>query len=157
MLRAIYITGSYLFLQKNRDIDIVYYYDTQEEAREALIHGKKDHRFCEHFDSIERLPRLMLCCYMYPLMKLRSGEDLHLEQYSIFGRKEEYITYLKKTIEWLPRNNKNWYHVLTAVYILENESYELTEKQLANIQLVHNREYINCKLYNHIIDYLKKV
>ena len=42
MLKAIYTTGSSLFLPNSNDKDVVYYYETKEERREALIKYKHD-------------------------------------------------------------------------------------------------------------------
>ena len=153
MLRATYITGSWCFLKNVRDIDIIYYYDTREEALEALQHNKKDHRYNEHYRGIDQLPRIFLGAYIYPFMKLRSGEDLHLEQYSIFDFKDEYIAKLKHVAGWLPKDDKKWYHILTACYIFENGSYELTEKQLEAIQRAHDKGITDAK-YNYCLKQL---
>ena len=153
MLRAVYITGSWCFLKNARDIDVVYVYDTKEEAKEALKNSKKDHRYCEHWEGLDEMPRIYLGCYIYPFRKLIRGEDLHFEQYSIFDFKEEYLALLKKYAEWLPKENKWWYHILTACYMFENGSYELTEKQLEAIQRAHDKGITDAK-YNYCLKQL---
>ena len=42
MLRAIYKTGSQLFIKNPRDLDLVYYYDTEEEKKQNEYRIKYD-------------------------------------------------------------------------------------------------------------------
>lgn len=145
MYRATYKTGASLILKVSNDVDVVRFYDTEEERREALIHYKHDDPNNVHFDSLEKSPRVFLGCYIYHFMELIEGEDLHLDEFNIFDHKEEYVALLKKYTEWLPLENKWWYHILTAVYMYANGSYELTDKQLADIQRTHDKGISNAK------------
>ena len=144
MIKAIYTTGSSLILSKPKDKDVVRFYETKEEKREALIKYRHDDPNDVHFDFV-RKPRVFLGCYIYHFMKLVEGEDLHLNEFSIFDHKEEYIALLKRYAGWLPKKDKHWYHILTACYMFENESYDLTAKQLEAIQRAHDKGITDAK------------
>ena len=155
MLKAVYTTGSSLLLNNYHDKDIVRFYETKEEKREALIKYKHDSEYDVHFDYI-RPTKVCLWCYLYHFMKLIEGEDLHLNDFSIFDHKEEYMELLKKYASWLPQESKWWYHILTAYYMFKNNSYELTEAQLKAIQSTHDKGITNAK-YNLSIEWLSVV
>lgn len=137
MLRAVYYCGSSVFLPNPNDIDIVYIYDTVEEIREAL--RKRKHRstdFNVHYELA--VPKVFLGCYAYHYMKRIDGETMPLENFSIFDHKAEYVELLKRFASWLPKENKKWYHILTACYIYKNGNYDLTDTQLKAIQSTHD-------------------
>lgn len=152
MLKAKYITGSSLLLEKYNDIDQVWFYETKEESREALIKGERQSDINIHFDYVRPL-KVFLGCYIYHFMKLVEGEDLHLADFSIFDHKEEYIELLKRYAGWLPKESKRWYHILTACYMFENESYDLTSAQLTAIQRTHDKGITDAK-YNYCLKQL---
>lgn len=151
MKKAIYKTGSSLLLKNSNDNDFVFFYETKEEARQALIEFKRDYDGCVHFDYVRPL-KVFLGCYIYHFMELVEGEDLHLDEFSIFDHEEEYKELLKKFVN-LPKESKNWYHILTAYYMFKNNSYELTESQLKDIQRAHDKGITNAK-YNLCIEWL---
>jgi len=153
MLKAIYTTGSSLFLPNSNDKDVVYYYETKEERREALIKYKHDSDKDVHFDCLERTPKVFLGCYIYHFMKLIEGEDLHLDEFNIFDHEEEYKELLRRYVSWLPLESKKWYHIITAYYLFKNKSYDLTEAQLKVIQSTHDKGITNAK-YNLCIEWL---
>jgi len=153
MRKAIYKTGSSLLLENYHDIDEVWFFETREEKLEAvktLPHEKDRDVHCDYIRPL----KVFLACYLYHYMQLIEGEDLHLDEFSIFDHKDEYIALLKRYVSWLPRDRKKWYHILTAVYLLKKGEYKLTKTQLNNIQNTHDNG-ISDKLYNYIIDYLK--
>ena len=43
------------------------------------------------------------------------------------------------------------YHLLTGIYMLKNNSYELTQEQIANINLAHDGNCTN-ELYNYVLE-----
>ena len=154
MIRAIYKTGSSLILNNSNDNDLVYFFDTKEESKTAVDFFKKENNNGAdiHFDYV-REPSVFLGCYIYHFMELVKGKDLHLADFSVFDHKEEYMALLKRYAEWLPQDNKKWYHILTAYYMYKNESYELTETQLKAIQKAHDEGITNAK-YNLCIEWL---
>lgn len=153
MLKAKYITGSSLLLENYNDIDQVWFYETKEECNEARrTRGLARKDLDVHYDYVRPL-KVFLGCYSYHYMKLVEGEDLHLDNFSIFDHKEEYIELLKRYAGWLPKENKRWYHILTACYMFANESYELTSAQLKAIQSTHDKGITDAK-YNYCLKQL---
>ena len=144
MLKATYTTGSSLILKGFNDRDIVLFYETKEERTRALINYPRDSGYDVHFDYVRPL-KVFLGCYIYHFMELVEGEDLHLADFSIFDHKEEYIELLKKYASWLPKENKKWYHILTACYMFKNNSYDLTEAQLKAVQSTHDKGITDAK------------
>ena len=156
MLKAIYTTGSSLILKSPSDKDVVRFYETKEECIEAVKKHKRDKNLDEHFSYVGREPMVFLGCYIYPFMELVEGEDLHLNDFSIFDHKKEYADVLKRFASWLPHDHKWWYHILTACYMFKNNSYDLTEAQLKAIQSTHDNGITNAK-YNLCIDVLNEI
>ena len=148
---AIYKGGSSLFLKNNRDIDLVYFYPTRYEALQEKMSYHKSGNIDIHFLKVHN-PKVNLWCYLYHFMELVEGENLHLDKFSIFDHKDEYIEHLKIYLA-LPHRHKYWYHILTAVYLFKNNEYTLTEKQLKDIQQTHDNG-ISEELYQHIVKYL---
>ena len=148
MIKAIYKTGSSLLLNNYRDIDYIYYY---ENDYEKVSDRHKD----IHYVPIDKAKRIFLGCYIYSLMEHVWGIDLGFDTFNLFDHEKEYHALLKKYVGWLKTNDKNWYHVLVGVYMLENRKIELTKEQLANVQKVHDDRCISEKLYTYIIEKLK--
>lgn len=153
MLKAKYTTGSSCFLEKHNDNDEVWFYETKEEATEARItRGAGVKGIDVHYDYVRPL-KVFLGCYIYHFAKLLEGEDLHLNEFSIFDHKEEYIELMKKYVSWLPKEDKHWYHILTACYMFANKSYDLTSTQLETIQRTHDKGITDAK-YNYCLKQL---
>jgi len=98
---------------------------------------------------------LYLCKYL----KILIGEDtLNVKNLSVLDQREKYKQRLKDFLfkdfnNLLNKHNelpKDLYHVLTGFYILKNNSYDLTEEQISNINIVHDRSDTNKyqKLYD---------
>ena len=157
MIRAIYKTGSSLLLEHSNDNDLVYFFDSNEEAQKAQnFFGKKDSEGADiHYDYV-REQKVFLGCYIYHFMELVKGKDLHLADFSIFDHKEEYMALLKRYAEWLPQTSKWWYHILIACYMYKNGSYDLTEAQLSAVQRTHDKGITESK-YKFCIDTLKEL
>ena len=157
MIKAIYTTGSSLFLPKPNDKDVVRFYETKEEKREALIKYRHDDERDVHFDYVRPLT-VFLGCYIYHFMELVEGEDLHLADFDIFDAqiKKDYVALLNKYASWLKHDSKLWYHILTACYMYKNNSYDLTATQLKTIQSVHDKGVTDSK-YKFCIETLKEL
>ena len=106
--------------------------------------------------------------YQAPHFQILCGEDsVGFGQFSVLNNKPRYIQVLKNRF---PRQNpevysdlpfppKSFYHVLTGLYIILNDSEELTSEQIENINIVHdgeNREKIT-ELYNWAEEELNKL
>ena len=157
MLRAIYSTGSSCILPESNDIDLVYYYDTKEERREALIKNKvRDNDI--HFRLLSQAKRVFLGCYIYPFSKHIEGEEIDYSDFSIFDEniKAQYIPILKDYAERLDRADKRWYHIFIAVKMYQKGGIKLTKTELKTAQKIHD-EGVNCDIYNSIIDYLREL
>ena len=151
---AIYRTGSSCLLKNYNDIDLVYYYATEEDARKALIKYRHTEKENIHFRCIEKEKRVFLGCYIFPFMEKISGEDVDLS-FSIFEHKEEYIELLRKCLAREEKLGKQWYHILCACYMLKNGSYELTEAQLKAVQKAHDNCSITAKQKELVLNVLK--
>ena len=68
--------------------------------------------------------------------------------------KETWVKMVKKRITHIEDNEKEWYKILTGVYIYENKSYDFTEEQLANIQKVHDDKKITKELKEYIENFI---
>ena len=70
------------------------------------------------------------------------GEDINFTFDVIDKDREEYKQILRETVEKILsnkiRNQKRWYQILRGVYILINNSYELTEHQRKEINILHD-------------------
>ena len=152
MLKAKYTAGSSLILKKPNDQDQVWFYETKEERLKALIKHIHQDDIDVHFDYVRPL-KVFLGCYCYHFMELIEGEDLHLADFSIFDHKDEYMELLKWYATRLSKDNKRWYHILTAYYMFKNNSYDLTEPQLKAIQSTHDKGITEAK-YNLCIEWL---
>lgn len=48
---------------------------------------------------------------------------------------------------------KQWYHILTGIYLIQNGKYELTDDQIKNIRICYNKE-MTLDIYNYIREQL---
>ena len=63
---------------------------------------------------------------------------------------------VKNYYESRKKYSKSIYHLLTGIYILQNNSYDLTKEQIANINLVHDKECTQ-ELYDFVINEINKL
>lgn len=140
---AIYSTGSSLILDDYNDIDIVLYYDTKKEAREALercpIHPKN---YDLHFDSKEE--KFFVASYIYYFMRKLAGKDLNFT-YNILEHKQEYKKLLLYTAQKLPKNRKSWYKIAMGTFILTENKYEISEENKKIVEKIHKNRGIDDK------------
>ncbi len=139
MLISVYETGSKCILPHFCDEDFVFYYETKEEALEAL--RKNHNRDADiHFDVFGEEPKVFLGCYIYPYMKLVKGQKKNFDSFSIFNTdtKRKYINLLKKYVAWLKNDSKLWYHIVIAYYLFKKNKYSLSEEEIQNAQFIHD-------------------
>ena len=152
-----------LVKKQNPDIPIVisvYYKD-------ELVHGT--------YDLIQiRSNRLINTCntritywsYLDHYMIKLVGDDAELND--ILVQRAEYLKVAECAIEKLKAlksffkiNPKRWYQVYIGLCILEKNSYELTEEQIANANILHDMKEetleIRLKLQQEIEEKLKKL
>lgn len=100
----------------------------------------------EDFSQIRVYPYTQITWFSYldPLMKLVAGEDVCPKTDVIYEHRQEFITCLQEKANQLIsgriKNQKRWYHLLRGAYILINNSYEVTEEQRREINILHDLE-----------------
>ena len=152
MFRAKYKTGSECILPKHNDNDFLLIYDTREEGKEALIHNR-DHSYDWHYDSLDRMPKVFLGCYIYPFMQYIEGEHLEcIEQFSIFEHEQEYKDLLVSYFRWLPIKHKWWYHIVIAYFMFKKGEMSLTEEEREIAQETHDNG-ISKELFTVVVEY----
>ena len=140
MLRAIYKTGSSIFLKNNRDVDYLYIYDTVQEKRKASK-CKPSEDIDKHFIAMPDILRIRLGCYIYPTMELVEGEEIkELKEFNILEHFEEYKELVNYYIDSLINKDKRWYHIAVAYYMFNNNSLSLNEEQIKIIQYIHDND-----------------
>ena len=151
MLRAVYRTGSSLFLKNCGDVDYVYYYDTAQERKKAVIRDKND-TADNHHKLYGNATSIILGCYVYPYMELVKGEEIPaLKDFNLREHKEEYKELLKKYVPLMRNDDKRWYHILIAYYIFKENSWQ---EHLDEIQSVHDNG-ISADLRSKLEGYFK--
>ena len=157
MLKAVYKCGSSTILENAHDVDYVYIYETREERMEAFKKYRRKEGIDPHWDSLDVLPRIFAGCPLYPYLKLVEGEEVEaIKNFNLLDHKEEYISLVRKHLEFLPREHKGWYKLYIGISMLDRGTMELSKEQIENAQKIHD-DGLNCELYNYIIDYLEKV
>lgn len=80
--------------------------------------------------------------YLDILMVKFVGEDVCPQTDIIVEHRVEFLTDLKIKAESLQKgkmkNQKRWYHILRGIYILLNNSYEVTDEQRREINILHD-------------------
>lgn len=151
---AIYKTGSSCFLENPHDKDIVLYYRTYEEADMARKNNSRIIVEAGYDPHVVVEERVCIGCYILHYMEKLIGEDVDFG-FDFLDVKQEWLAKAKRLTKTLLDENKQWYRLLTGVYIYENNSYEFTAEQLANIQKVHDDRAITPELKKHIIDFIE--
>lgn len=160
--KCIILTGSYIipYIKNKHDIDIVYIYDNASNAmwirrqfreNEELKNIKnflKDKYNIAIFGSsweseLVYRPILYLCRNAVVLFGEWDKEAVKaidaINNQDLFKNKTRdlykrfFDDYIEKGIV-----DKNIYHVLTCKYFCDNNSYELTEEQIKNLNIVHD-------------------
>lgn len=80
--------------------------------------------------------------YLDPLMIKVIGEDVCPKTDIIYEHRLEFINCLKSQAEKLIAgkilNQKRWYHILRGIYILMNNSYDVSPEQRIEINILHD-------------------
>lgn len=168
--KSLYQTGSSLWLETPRDIDILAIYDTYQEVQEKVKKFNKEELFEQTgysilFMPLEWFPDFYIYRYPYLLkeMRLLEGEDLHPDKYDLIKNQEFKKIVINSMYNSIlisysrNLNQKIWYHILTTCYILENNNYELSKEQKENIQRVHDNEKITEELFDYCVNLLKRL
>lgn len=101
-------------------------------------------KYSEDFSQVRVYPYKEISWFSYldVLMKHVAGNDVCPKTDVIVEYRKEFIEELKikanKLQQNIIRNKKRWYHILRGVYILMNNSYEVTEEQKREINILHD-------------------
>lgn len=96
------------------------------------------------FSQIRSYPYTQITWFSYldPLMIKVIGEDICPKTDIIREHRTEFIKCLKEKatelISGRMLNQKRWYHILRGIYILINNSYEVTPDQRREINILHD-------------------
>lgn len=140
---AVYKVGSSVIPWINNPHDVDYCVYTQCERHHGRLMPLYEARqsgecvFCRPTSSIST-PHIY--SYIEMFREKVFGEDV--EMYNILNDVDNYKKCLIEKglgYEYTPITKK-WYHILTGIYIIENGKYELTDEQIANVQLCHDRQ-----------------
>ncbi len=153
IVTSVYLTGSLVVgvIDITHDIDIILMFDNKEKRREYIKKLMENTRLKELLSDAKELnisymsdivdgDKIFNRPYMYlrHYMKLLYGEDLHLN-FDIESNRELLIGQIKKSIDNVDLDTKYLYYILTAIYILQNNSFEFNEEQIENINICHDK------------------
>lgn len=154
-IKAIYKTGSAIlpWIADPRDEDYVFLVDEEQATipRKAELYDLRPINTTWICTSRPYLSKEIIA-YECHFVELLAGEN-STELYDIFKNEAEYKwtlvktglgANLERTQTW-----KFWYHILTGIYLLENGDYALTDEQIVNVQLCHDRKMTK-ELYEFI-------
>lgn len=179
-LISIELSGSSVlpWIKAPADKDIIFIYETSEKARKAhsnLLKAKeifylpRSEPMDLHFKTSHLLLDVSSCIYGYethfsiPYLNFKSL----LDKIDILTNgKENYIQNLKKYYLFIKSREqrnldnyklKQWYHIYTGLCILDNNSYNLTEEQIQNINILHDKVEGSKELIDYCINRLEKI
>jgi hypothetical protein len=154
-LQCIWIGGSFSvpYITNPHDVDIILvwkhrYYD-RERIKKCRTLSRQIHdldgsyqiifRYNEKYDEsfIDHWP---IYAYLYKYRQNLIGTLYPvIDQFDILQYEERMW---KTLIQWKEKQHskKGLYHILTTLYILLNQSYDLTEEQITNINIAHDQQ-----------------
>ena len=154
LCKAIYLGGSRVnkYIKNPHDYDYILFVDNDEDKRKLMI--KIGHIFHLrggiNINGLDDYMNIRIIneeehsygSYINKLQKKLVGEDVEFIFDIIDKNREEYINILLKTINKFENRKikptKRWYQILNGIFILKNNSYELTKEQIEIINDVHD-------------------
>ena len=169
------LSGSrcFSFISNPHDYDIIIISKDEESRAECMrLYRKtyvvrdifKEYHLDFHFRSLNREEMLLDTPYPYLTLKteiIYSNSDefkseekpvdylLNYESQIIKNYKEKLQS---KTSKETKLNNKFWYYAYTTLCILKNKSSELSEEQIENINILHDRKEEDIEKRMELID-----
>lgn len=148
---AIYLGGSLCenIIDNSHDVDFICFSDepiNMNFIRMGLHFYQKTHNLPENYDFIQvrtkQREEHAYGSYINKKMIKLVGEDIEFNFDVINKDRKEYIKILHETKDQLLsnriRNQKRWYQLLRGIYILMNNSYEVTDEQKREINILHD-------------------
>lgn len=156
-------SSSLPFIEHSNDLDIMFVYDTEENANKSKqifkklydrLTLRKEYNLDIHFISLEK--DMLQHSYAYqihflkPLLNFKNALNV-----DILSNKEIYLNTLKRTADILSKVSnkyeiKNWYHIYIGFCFIENNKYELTDEQIINVNLL--KTWTESENKNKLID-----
>jgi hypothetical protein len=141
------------WIDNPHDTDYIIYTESEQGEWVSAFYKLKPKNDCWFITNISN-KKIRLFQYLYHYSQLVYGESIE-PQPDIFEYEKEYKLILIEQLGKPLRKQKYWYHILTGIYLLENRDYYLTEEQLQNVRLCHDRQ-ITLEIYNYIQEQLLK-
>lgn len=138
------------WVKNPNDTDYVFYVaDRRDTAQLVKLFKLKPVDECWIVGELSTNKCARLYAYEYQFLQPLFGAEF--PDYDIFEHAAEYKQILiDHSLEQpLVVKHKFWYHVLTGIYMLDNGTYELTEEQIENINLCHDRQTTE-EIYSYI-------
>ena len=114
---------------------------------------KKNRKMSFLCTTVEKKQNPRIFSYERYFEQIQYGDFVESEGYFIFDHEDEYKQCLVDNGLGKPYDTrfKFWYHILTGIYLLDNGKYELTDEQIANVRLCHDKQ-----MTQEIYDYIQK-
>lgn len=148
---SIYLGGSLCekIIEKPHDIDLICFSCTPREMyniKWGIQKFLKIHSIYSSFDLIQvrnkQQEERSYGSYINKKMIKLIGEDVDFKFDVINNNRGEYIQILKDSVEKILsgkiNNQKRWYQIYRGICILLNNSYDLTEEQKIEINILHD-------------------
>lgn len=150
---SIYLGGSCVdkYIENHHDIDIVCF--AKEPVNKCHIRRilymylNNDKLLKDEYDFFQIRTSLneehTYGSYINKMMIKLIGEDIQFNFDVIDKDRQEYINILKETVKKLEvckiKNQKRWYQLARGLFILQNNSYDLTNEQVKIINEIHDQ------------------
>ena len=161
---SVYKTGSSMlpWIDYPRDTDYVIFVTTTSDERITQLFAERPKNECWIVADKNRLQNPHIYSYERHFEQLMYGEEVACEGYDIFDNQLEYKKYITNYALKKPYDTrfKHWYHVLTAIYLLDNGGYFVTDEQKANIKLCHDKQMtpeIYDYIQNRLLEYAENI
>lgn len=141
------------WIENPHDSDYIIYVEDKSETWISEFYKLKPKHECWFITDISN-KKARLFQYLYHYSQLLYGELLEPRP-SIFECEKEYKLILIEQLGKPLRSQKYWYHILTGIYMFENGGYFLTEEQVKNVRLCHDKQ-ITPEIYDYIQGQLLK-
>ena len=176
--KYVFIGGSYCskLFSTSHDIDVIFVFEDKDTKIQGYRKMKKVENVLQILQStyntvvipvtLEHIQKLKVYSYLYKYYDnldwflFGSMEEFNKNIPDILENRENYLTILKDTLDWVLKYQekhllipKGLYHVLTGIYIIKNNSYNLSEVEIQNINICHS--YNQNEEKQKLLDYCK--
>lgn len=156
---SIYKVGSSVlpWIENPHDTDYLIFVTDNHDMKMSELFERKPKNECWFVSCPNKTRHPRNWSYICNFKELLCGEPMASEEYDIFEHENEYKAHIVQCALGKPYNTqyKFWYHILTGIYLLNNGKYELTDEQINNVQLCHDKKMTQ-EIYDYIQNQLKK-